>query len=91
MKNQNSNSKKSHDAELKPCPWCGAKPFIHKYDRYISIGCDECGYSRVFKGVLQTVPNDMLVSHPDSAIKEYYHPDADEMAIDSWNRRFLPG
>ena len=45
------------------------------------------GYSRGFNGVLQTVPSEVLASHPDSSIKEYYHADANEKAIEAWNRR----
>lgn len=73
--------------ELKPCPFCGGAPVVYRYDRLILIGCDKCGYSRGFKGLIQTVPSEVLASHPDSSIKEYYHVDADEKAIEVWNRR----
>lgn len=74
-------------AELKPCPFCGGKPTVVKYDRGISIGCIRCKYQRLFDGVLSTEPSPILASAPESFVKEYYHADAGERAIEAWNRR----
>lgn len=74
-------------AELKFCPFCGGKPTVVKYDRGISIGCIRCKYQRLFDGVLSTEPSPILASAPESSVKEYYHADAGERAIEAWNRR----
>lgn len=77
----------SEQFEVKPCPFCGEAPFMHAYDRLIVIGCKPCGYQRTFEGLLSTRLSGVLVSPPESEVKEYYHPDAHENALKIWNRR----
>lgn len=69
---------------LKPCPWCGAQPTYTAYDRLIVIGCEPCGYSRAWKGILQTTPNE----HPVNE-REFYHQHANQHATEGWNTRVV--
>ena len=69
-----------------PCPWCGKAPKITAYDRLIVYECD-CGERRSYPGLLQTKESSVLASAPESAIKEYYHRDADIEARLAWNTR----
>ena len=80
-------AKRLTDAEvLVPCPWCGAIPQIKAYDRFIVYEC-ECGEIKEYPGLLQTKESPVLASAPESAIKEYYHKDADYEAMLAWNTR----
>jgi len=74
-------------AELKPCPFCGGEAKVTRYDRLFIIECEPCGYHRSFKGWIQTVPNDKCVSADESELKEYYHHDAWDKAVEDWGRR----
>ena len=69
-----------------PCPWRGKAPKITAYDRLIVYECD-CGERRSYPGLLQTKESSVLASAPESAIKEYYHRDADIEARLAWNTR----
>lgn len=71
---------------LLPCPWCGAIPRIEAYDRLIVYEC-ECGERKAYPGLLQTKESPVFASAPESAIKEYYHKDADYEAMLAWNTR----
>jgi hypothetical protein len=84
--------------EAAPCPFCGGKASRDAYDRGIDIGCKACGYTRHFPGLLQSVPNDKPIAQyrnglggiteiPPSEATEFYHADANERAIEAWNRR----
>lgn len=75
-------------ADLKPCPFCGGEAHVDRRDRVISIGCDACGYSRRFDGVLTTTPHGDSVSGVGSALTEYYNLDAYEEAAEAWNARW---
>jgi hypothetical protein len=87
--------------ELKPCPFCGGAASKDAYDRGIDIGCGVCGYTRHFPGLLQSVPNDKPIAQyrngtggiteiPPSEATEFYHADANERAIEAWNKRAPP-
>ena len=78
-------------AELKPCPFCGGEAKTFRCDRVFTIGCEPCGYHMAFSGWLQTVPNGRCVSSDTSSVKEYYHHDAWDKAIEVWNRRASDG
>ena len=69
-----------------PCSWCGKIPEITVYDRWIIYRCD-CGVTKTYPGYLQTKESPVLASAPESAIKEYYHRDADKDARLAWNTR----
>ena len=71
---------------LVPCPWCGILPHVETYDRLIVYEC-ECGERRSFPGTLQRKESPVLASAPESAVKEYYHRNADIEARLSWNTR----
>ena len=71
---------------LVPCPWCGEIPNVESYDRLIAYEC-KCGERRTYPGILQTKESPVLASAPESAIKEYYHRDADIEARLAWNTR----
>ena len=73
--------------ELKPCPFCGGKPDVFRSDRLFTIGCKRCGIEMGFPGWLQTKPKGDPVSAEGSAVKEYYHGEAWDNAVDAWNRR----
>ena len=73
--------------KLKPCPFCGGEAKWFSCDRLITISCEACGYSRPFKSYLQTTPSKTRASAEGSALVEYYHAHADEVAIEAWNRR----
>lgn len=71
---------------LLPCPWCGRIPEIATFDRFIVYEC-VCGETKCYPGYLQTKESLVLASAPESAIKEYYHKDADIEARLAWNTR----
>lgn len=71
---------------LLPCPWCGILPHVETYDRLIVYEC-ECGERRSFPGILQRKESPVLASAPESAVKEYYHRNADIDARLAWNTR----
>ncbi|MFC4275531.1 Lar family restriction alleviation protein [Achromobacter aloeverae] len=75
----------SPKAALKPCPFCGGEPVIDACDRLIAIKCETCRYSRAFSGLLQTKESSVRISD-----QEFYHKDAHEQAIASWNTRAQP-
>ena len=68
------------------CPWCGRTPKITTFDRWIVYEC-ECGETKTYPGYIQTKESSVLASSPKSAIKEYYHRDADIEARRAWNTR----
>lgn len=69
-----------------PCSWCGKIPEITVYNRWIIYICD-CGVTKTYPGYLQTKKSPVLASAPESALKEYYHKDADIEARLAWNTR----
>ena len=71
---------------LLPCPWRGILPHVETYDRLIVYEC-ECGERRSFPGILQRKESPVLASAPESAVKEYYHINADIDARLAWNTR----
>lgn len=84
--------------ELKSCPFCGSPALRDAYDRGISIGCIPCGYTRHFPGLLQKARNDKPILQYRNAdgsaevltfetAREFYHSDADERAVEEWNKR----
>lgn len=79
------------DTTLKPCPFCGAEPYVDSCDRIIDIGCDKCGYHRHFHGFVQDeIETDVVVSrYKDSSRKayEWYDKDAYQKAAAGWNER----
>ena len=68
------------------CPWCGRTPKITTFDRWIVYEC-ECGETKTYPGYIQTKESSVLAFSPKSAIKEYYHRDADIEARRAWNTR----
>lgn len=76
--------------ELKPCPFCGGKPYIDSCDRLINIGCKPCGYTRYFYGLVQSDhKTDVVVSYNQNTNEplEWYDPNAYKHACEEWNRR----
>lgn len=76
--------------QLKPCPFCGGKPFVDSCDRLIEIGCKSCGYYRVFHGIIQSeFQTGVAIPYSDGTISgdEWYDKDANEKAIEAWNNR----
>ena len=71
---------------LVPCPWCGETPKVTAFDRLIVYEC-ACGETKTYPGYIQTKESPVLASAPESAIKEYYHRDADIEARLAWNTR----
>lgn len=69
-----------------PCSWCGKIPEITVYNRLIIYRCN-CGITKAYPGYLQTKESPVLASAPESALKEYYHKDADIEACLAWNTR----
>lgn len=73
-------------SELKPCPFCGSYPITRLYDRLIVIGCNKCGYERVFEGCISLCPSNCMM--PSKSIRpEYFHANARERAFADWNTR----
>ena len=80
-------AKRLTDAEvLVPCPWCGGTPKVTTFDRWIVYEC-ACGETKTYPGCIQTKESPVLASAPESAVKEYYHIDADIEARLAWNTR----
>lgn len=78
------------DMELLPCPFCGKHPHLFSCDRLISIGCDDCGYTRGFHGLVQTEVNTGIVASYNQNTNEpveWYDKDAYANAIEKWNAR----
>ena len=78
------------DITLKPCPFCGAEPYVDSCDRIINIGCDKCGYNRHFHGLVQDeIETDVVVSRYKDSRKayEWYDKDAYQKAAAGWNER----
>lgn len=78
------------DTRLKPCPFCGAEPYVDSCDRIIDIGCDKCGYHRHFHGLVQDeIETDVVVSRYKDSRKayEWYDKDAYQKAAAGWNER----
>jgi hypothetical protein len=84
---------------LSCCPFCGSVPIVTAYDRGISIGCEQCKYSRPFPGLLQRVESPVPINQYKNAdgeieqvapehVKEWYHADAHEKAEAAWNQRY---
>lgn len=71
---------------LVPCPWCGETPKVTAFDRWIVYEC-ACGETKTYPGCIQTKASPVLASAPESALKEYYHRDADIEARLAWNTR----
>lgn len=71
---------------LLTCPWCGRIPEIATFDRFIVYEC-VCGETKCYPGYIQTKESLVLVPAPESAVKEYYHRDADKDARLAWNTR----
>lgn len=74
---------------LKPCPFCGKMPTWWSCDRLIEISCEDCGYTRTFKGIVNTVPNDYPVVYEGGKVSttEFIHTEAKGNAIEAWNKR----
>ena len=74
---------------LKPCPFCGAEPYVESCDRLIDIGCEACGYHLHFHGLVQSeFVTPVIVSRYNGGLPaEWYDPDAYEKAAAGWNRR----
>ena len=74
---------------LKPCPFCGKIPTWESCDRLIQISCNNCNYTRSFDGLISFVPSDVPVRYKGGVISttEFYHADAQEIAIEAWNTR----
>lgn len=79
---------------LKPCPFCGGKPYYEACDVLIQIGCHKCDYNLHFDGLLShkrtivEVPvkqKDGTVKYHDTGL--YYHKNAHELAVIGWNKR----
>ena len=68
------------------CPWCGKTPKVTAFDRWIVYEC-ACGETKTYPGYIQTKESPVLASAPESAVKEYYHRDADIDARLAWNTR----
>ena len=80
-------AKRLTEAEvLVPCPWCGGTPKVTTFDRWIVYEC-ACGETKTYPGCIQTKESPVLASAPESAVKEYYHIDADIEARLAWNTR----
>ena len=78
------------DIPLKPCPFCGAEPYIESCDRIIDIGCEACGYHLHFHGLVQSeIETGVVVSRYKDSGKayEWYDRDAFAKAAEGWNRR----
>ena len=71
---------------LVPCPWCGETPKVTAFDRWIVYEC-ACGETKTYPGCIQTKESPVLASAPESAVREYYHRDADIEARLAWNTR----
>ena len=71
---------------LLPCPWCGEAPKVTAFDRGIVYEC-ACGETKTYPGYIQTKESPVLASAPESAVREYYHRDADIEARLAWNTR----
>ena len=71
---------------LVPCSWCGKTPKVTAFDRWIVYEC-ACGETKTYPGYIQTKESPVLASAPESAVKEYYHRDADIEARLAWNTR----
>lgn len=77
-------------AELKPCPFCGAEPYVESCDRIINIGCEACRYHLYFHGLVQDEIETGVVAsrYKDSGEAcEWYDRDAFAKAAEGWNRR----
>lgn len=75
---------------LKPCPFCGAEPYVDSCDRIINIGCDECKYHRYFHGLVQSeFETPVVISRYKNTGEayEWYDKDAFLKAAMGWNRR----
>jgi Lar family restriction alleviation protein len=73
--------------DIKNCPFCGGEAFYDAVDVLIMIGCKTCGYNRAWNGVITSVPHGEPISNPASACLLYYNKNADQEAIDAWNKR----
>ena len=92
-----SYDKETKKVYLEPCPFCGNDFVDGSYDRGTKFSCETCGYSRIFKGLLQTEISKVLVPYIDkdgnkvplSEVKnqEYYHQFAKIDAIVEMNKR----
>lgn len=90
METRANNSVFFRDIRLKPCPFCGAEPYMDSYDRAISLGCFGCGYRRTFHGLVQTDFETPVVASYKKGTEEpleWYDKDAYERAAEAWNRR----
>ena len=74
---------------LKPCPFCGKVPTWWSCDRLIKISCEDCGYQRTFKGIVNEVPNNYSVIYEGGEVSttEFVHTEARREAIEAWNKR----
>lgn len=77
------------DYKLKPCPFCGAEPYVESCDRLITIGCEKCGYARNFHGLVQfEIVTKVIASRWHGGLPaEWYDEYAYQKAADGWNRR----
>lgn len=76
--------------KLKPCPFCGGEAFKRSYDRLIQIGCESCGYTRGFCGIIQSkIDTGVPIRYEGGKIStyEWYDKDAREKAVEAWNTR----
>lgn len=76
--------------KLRECPFCGGEAFKRSYDRLIQIGCESCGYTRGFCGIIQSkIDTGVPIRYEDGKIStyEWYDKDAGEKAVEAWNTR----
>lgn len=83
------------EKQLKPCPVCDVLVTDDSFDRGIRFTCKPCGYVKSYPGLLQTkvssvpipyVDKDGVAIDPkDVKYQEYYHSNATEEAIESFN------
>lgn len=79
---------------VKPCPFCGGEPYIDSCDRLILIGCNLCGFSRYFHGLVQSEVNTgipIVYKGGKVSDSEWYDQFAHEKAVEAWNRRANDG
>jgi len=87
---------KYYEQFINPCPSCNGQITDHSYDRMIVFKCLECNIIKQYPGLLQAKISPVMIPYKDNdgniidpkdvKNQEYYHQNANEIAIEEMNK-----